>query len=265
MPWTFAHPAAVLPLSRLCPRWLSFPGLVVGSLSPDFAYYVGAGSFASAAHSGWGLLYACLPPSLVLLWLLFRFSGPLTDPLPLPHRELARSALSRSGLRGSWRALTLAASVLIGAATHIGWDAFTHDARTGVQWLPFLGTFLFSVAGWKVHVYTVLQHLSTLAGLSALVIVYRRAARSIAPISLISPVAPAEPAREQARRRSLVRLGAASVAMGMLVTTVRTAATGSPFIPHQFVFGTVISTTSALALFYLLAALRFGQKQAGAA
>ncbi|MFX7840593.1 DUF4184 family protein, partial [Acinetobacter baumannii] len=29
MPWTFAHPAAMLPLRRLCPRWLSWPALVL--------------------------------------------------------------------------------------------------------------------------------------------------------------------------------------------------------------------------------------------
>ncbi|MEJ8845393.1 DUF4184 family protein [Variovorax rhizosphaerae] len=37
MPWTFAHPAAVLPLRRLTGEGrLSFAVLVVGSMSPDF-------------------------------------------------------------------------------------------------------------------------------------------------------------------------------------------------------------------------------------
>jgi WD40 repeat protein len=35
MPWTFAHPAAVLPLRKFCADRLSFAGLVVGSVSPD--------------------------------------------------------------------------------------------------------------------------------------------------------------------------------------------------------------------------------------
>jgi len=41
MPFPVAHPAAVLPLRRYCPRYLSFPALVVGSLSPDLGYLFG--------------------------------------------------------------------------------------------------------------------------------------------------------------------------------------------------------------------------------
>src|ERR1700744_2163138 len=36
MPWTFAHPAAVLPLRKALRSRLSFCALVVGSMSPDF-------------------------------------------------------------------------------------------------------------------------------------------------------------------------------------------------------------------------------------
>jgi hypothetical protein len=41
MPFPVAHLAAVLPLRRYCPRYLSFPALVVGSLSPDLGYLFG--------------------------------------------------------------------------------------------------------------------------------------------------------------------------------------------------------------------------------
>ena len=36
MPFTLAHPAAVLPLRR----WLWFPGLVAGAVAPDVGYYL---------------------------------------------------------------------------------------------------------------------------------------------------------------------------------------------------------------------------------
>ena len=29
MPWTLAHPAAILPLRRFAPRWLSLPALIL--------------------------------------------------------------------------------------------------------------------------------------------------------------------------------------------------------------------------------------------
>ncbi|MBA3727450.1 MAG: DUF4184 family protein, partial [Armatimonadetes bacterium] len=38
MPWTFSHPAAVLPLRRLCPQSLDFAALVIGSTTPDIGY-----------------------------------------------------------------------------------------------------------------------------------------------------------------------------------------------------------------------------------
>ncbi len=57
MPWTFAHPAAILPLRRRLP----LAALVVGSISPDIGYYLGLYPLATFAHSGLGLLMACLP------------------------------------------------------------------------------------------------------------------------------------------------------------------------------------------------------------
>jgi hypothetical protein len=41
MPFPLAHPAAVLPLRRYCPKYLSFPVLIVGSLVPDVGYCLG--------------------------------------------------------------------------------------------------------------------------------------------------------------------------------------------------------------------------------
>ena len=50
MPWTFAHPAAVLPLRRFSgPGLLSFAALVIGSTSPDFLYYIGQFDLAAFA------------------------------------------------------------------------------------------------------------------------------------------------------------------------------------------------------------------------
>jgi hypothetical protein len=39
MPFTFAHPAVVLPGGYLPKQWLSLTGLVVGSRTPDFEYF----------------------------------------------------------------------------------------------------------------------------------------------------------------------------------------------------------------------------------
>ena len=86
MPWTFAHPAAVLPLRRFCPSPLNLAGLIVGSLTPDFGYYIGSSELALFAHSLVGSVYACLPAGLVLLIVFYIVRTPLCFMLPEPHR-----------------------------------------------------------------------------------------------------------------------------------------------------------------------------------
>jgi Domain of unknown function (DUF4184) len=61
MPWTFVHPAAVLPLRQYCANRHLFGALVVGSVSPDLGYYVGRFDMATIAHTLLGLLIVCLP------------------------------------------------------------------------------------------------------------------------------------------------------------------------------------------------------------
>jgi hypothetical protein len=40
MPFTFSHPALILPLTRLPKRWVSATGLVIGSIVPDFEKFL---------------------------------------------------------------------------------------------------------------------------------------------------------------------------------------------------------------------------------
>src|SRR5687768_2920400 len=109
MPVTLpAHAAAVLPLMRWTPRPLDALALVVGAAAPDFVYVLGWNSRVS--HNPLALLTFCLPVGLVLyLWSRF-----LVLPLVMVERPP----------RGSWP--SVAASIVIGAATHVLWDGFTH-------------------------------------------------------------------------------------------------------------------------------------------
>lgn len=86
MPWTFAHPAAVLALRRYCPRYLNFSALVVGSLSPDLGYYLDLFATAKFAHSFTGSLLVCLPLGILLMAVLFLLRKPFWFVLPQPHR-----------------------------------------------------------------------------------------------------------------------------------------------------------------------------------
>lgn len=177
MPWTFAHPAAVLPIRRFSgPSRLSFAALVIGSMSPDFLYYVGRFDLANFTHTPFGVLLVCLPAGLLVLSVALWLRGAIAQILPQPHRDvlLAHSALPHFTLRS----LSLAAaSLMLGAATHVLWDAFTHEGRFFVKHIEFLRVPLFAAFNREFHVFNIIQHASTALGVALLVGVYCRHAR----------------------------------------------------------------------------------------
>lgn len=126
MPITLpAHPVAVLPLLRRCPK-LPPCALVVGSCVPDLHYVLQMGRVD--AHSLPGLFTFNLPVGLVaLLWLEVLILPVLRRTLPSlggfePARFLRTEGLPRSVSGWAWAVLAL----LIGAATHLFLDGLTH-------------------------------------------------------------------------------------------------------------------------------------------
>ncbi|GAA2806729.1 DUF4184 family protein [Streptomyces showdoensis] len=161
MPFTLSHAAAVLPGIRSDGRGrgpLVASALVAGSFSPDLTYFAasavpGAMEFGNVTHSFVGVVTVdvLITAALVALWLMVR------EPLValLPRRWGGRMY---GLLRGRpWRerrpgglALWFCLSAVIGAATHVVWDAFTHLDRWGTRLIPFLGEI---VGGFPVYLY----------------------------------------------------------------------------------------------------------------
>ncbi|MFI9765474.1 DUF4184 family protein [Streptomyces sp. NPDC052415] len=150
MPFTLSHAAAVLPAVRTdgTGRGRLVPAvLVAGSFGPDLTYYAGgavpgAMEFGDVTHSFAGVLTVDVAISwaLVGLWLLVR--EPLVALLP-PARQGRVAALLRCGaprarVRGELVAWWYVSAVL-GALTHVVWDAFTHLDRWGMRLFPVLG------------------------------------------------------------------------------------------------------------------------------
>ncbi|MFJ6215978.1 DUF4184 family protein [Streptomyces sp. NPDC092296] len=157
MPFTLSHPAAVLPFLRRgrARGPLVASALVAGSMAPDVPYFAdsllhGAFGYGTATHSLWGVptLDVAIAALLVAVW-----HGLLREPLTalLPDRWAAAVRTLTAPRRhppraadGGWFALSAA----VGAATHVGWDDFTHHDRAGVRLLPVLDT---TVAGQPLH------------------------------------------------------------------------------------------------------------------
>ena len=165
MPWTFAHPAAAIFVRRFGGASLPLSGLVVGSLSPDFGYYVGAFGLATHAHTLRGTLDVCLPSAFVLLLIVLRLRRVLVAPLPQPHRRAIEGLPSPSFWTASDAARMIAA-LWIGAMTHVAWDSFTHASGLMVSIIAPLREVLFEVPGRRFATYNILQHAGTLFGLS---------------------------------------------------------------------------------------------------
>ncbi|RJG03683.1 DUF4184 family protein [Noviherbaspirillum sedimenti] len=164
MPFTFAHPAAVIPLHWALRRHVVLSALVIGSMAPDFQNFLPFDVDRSDSHSLAGMFWFCLPLGM-LLYLAFHLL--LKKPLCelLPPAVAARLAVTRPApLLPSVSGQRILLSLLLGIVTHLAWDAFTHYGFLSVFILPFLSTHLFSVGSYHVYPYKLLQHASTVGG-----------------------------------------------------------------------------------------------------
>ncbi|QKJ30771.1 DUF4184 family protein [Mucilaginibacter mali] len=163
MPFTFAHPAIVLPFGRLSKRWVSLTGLVIGSMVPDFEYFIRMRVCSNYSHTLPGLFWFDLPLGLLLVFIYqILIKDKLICNLPSWLNQRFSSFMWRPFYTAN-HFLILIISILTGAASHLLWDGFTHPAGYFVQRIDWLRTTP-PVFGFRIHVFKVLQHLSTITG-----------------------------------------------------------------------------------------------------
>ncbi|MEV6875812.1 DUF4184 family protein [Amycolatopsis sp. NPDC051128] len=204
MPFTLSHPAGVLPLAR---HPLMPSALVAGSVAPDLFWFLPApeGFGLSRTHESAAVLW--LDPLLALA-LLAVFHLLLKRPLlALAPRPLAERLPRRpfSWKRPGWIALSL----VLGAATHVGWDAFTHE-NGGPAFLRIP-----IVTG--VDVGRLIQLISTLGGAAVLAWWLRHWYRT-------APVTPAPPGIHH--RKTVAVFLAGGALAGVLISVL-------PFLAHH--------------------------------
>ena len=168
MPFTISHAAAALPLRRFGKFRLPLAALMIGSMSPDYAYFVPGGFERMETHSIAGLFLFCWPVSLGLWMLFVRVLEPPTTAL-LPENWRTRFPPSSRDM--TLRVLALASvAVLLGALTHLVWDAFTHGRTFVTHAFPALKSVAFNVAGYRIRWFYLFQLLSSVIGIAALAI-----------------------------------------------------------------------------------------------
>lgn len=159
MPMTLAHPAAVLPLRRL---GLPMSALVLGSMVPDIPVFLGRQGVYGFTHGWQGVLTVDLAAVVVGLVLWFSVvRDPVVDlaPARVRNRLPERARLDRR----AWVLVPVAS--VVGSATHVAWDAFTHADVWGTDHIAWLRE-----AHWGLEGYRWAQYVSGVLGLAVVAV-----------------------------------------------------------------------------------------------
>jgi lipid-A-disaccharide synthase-like uncharacterized protein len=214
MPFTFAHPAIVLPLKHLPKRWYSLTGLIIGSMTPDFEYFIRMQVKSNYSHTLPGLFWFDVPLGMLLgLIYLLAVRDKLIVNLPEFLNRRFIKYLNQPLKISILSIAVMTCSVFIGAASHLFWDGFTHPHAYFVQRFPSLATTV-NLGGQRVFIYKILQHCSTLVGFAVI-------AGSIILM----------PQKRSARAASMAKYWA-TIVITMALTTIIRLLTGLQL--HQF-------------------------------
>lgn len=249
MPFTLAHPAAVLPFRRFGARYTSLSALVLGSMMPDLGYFFALRVPAALTHSVAGIFLFCLPAGL-LAYVLFHAI------LRRPMIALAPDAVSgRMNVTNPWfprtagSLLAIVLSIVIGAATHLGWDAFTHAHTAVTRNVELLRALVGPVAGPQVRVFKVLQYFSGVLGLAIL-------AASAAKWMRLTPPARSEPDLSRGYRLAVIAGILAAGAAGGAAKALSWHGQSFERIVFAAITGGMAAMTGAMLLFCVAWQLR---------
>ncbi|UWZ82097.1 DUF4184 family protein [Occallatibacter riparius] len=240
MPFTFAHAAAALPFRR---TKLIASGVVIGCFAPDFEYFVRLAPKGGFGHTLPGLFALDLPLGLAVFWLFHKYAKhPLWLWSPNGVRRRVKLDSRTAPFQGVAQIALVLVSILIGAATHILWDSFTHRSFWPYQhWIFLRYTVRLPIAG-SVPYYKLLQHASTAIGMIVLWIWFVRQP-SNAPIDL-----PRSGSAKANERIAFVSVSAIALAGGILRAF---AGAGVPSGLHRIETFSADAVITTISLFWL--------------
>lgn len=167
MPFTFSHPAIILPLKKVSRHWFSINGLVIGSMAPDIAYFFQMDGNADIGHSLVGIFLFDLPISFLVGLLYHQWvRNILIDYLPTPldkHFTLLKDFNFVEYLRKKW--LIFVFSAFIGSLSHLFWDGLAEKNGLIDRLSPGLLKKTVSLAGITVTWDVFIEHTGSVVGL----------------------------------------------------------------------------------------------------
>lgn len=166
MPFTISHAAIVVPFYNTSRQYLSATGLIIGSMVPDFLYFIFLNPYFNSGHLWWGIFVYDIPLALLLAYLYHNVIKPVLLPY-LPNWAGGRLQLFRSFNWNSYfrqHYIVVITSFIIGILTHFFLDAFTHGEGAFVTRIPFLQRDI-QVLHHPMKMWYLMQYLSSVAGL----------------------------------------------------------------------------------------------------
>jgi hypothetical protein len=172
MPYTLSHVAAVLPFSRQLARLQILSAMVIGSMVPDFGYFLPIHLQRAATHGAVSLVTFSLPLGLLTYWIFQRWmKAPLFNLLPDPAYIRWRPFSTPAVLTSPRQWLLAACGVLVGAVIHLVWDGFTHEGARGMRMMPELDDWRFELHGHHLIGARLLQDGSSMLGIAVILVV----------------------------------------------------------------------------------------------
>jgi hypothetical protein len=206
MPFTFAHPAAVLPLRRS--RFLQTVPLIIGSVVPDAPYFLPwtVAKHIPDTHSFHASFTVDIPLGMILLIATLLLKEPLTVLLGARARWICSRSIERFYARPLHWPIALF-SILIGTWTHLAWDSITHQSGWTAERVAALSAPV-SIFGWDTETSHLLQYLSSVFGLVVL------ALWSLSLLRRVPATVVTDQARPRARWLLLAVVAVAALAIG---------------------------------------------------
>lgn len=163
MPFTASHPAIIIPLLKR--RLFSVSGLIMGSMVPDFEFFIRLQAQVVHGHSYLAMFWLNIPLAIFCITLYHVVvRNQFILHLPMYFRKRFQPFLTFdwiSYFKSNY--LKVGYSILVGNLSHLFWDGFTHFDGFFVLKMPFLFTeFL------QVPLYHILQYGCSVLGALAI-------------------------------------------------------------------------------------------------
>jgi hypothetical protein len=168
MPFTLSHVISIVPIYRYFKKYFSISGLIMGSMAPDFEFFLRITLFGVWGHTFKGIFFFNLPISILLIfifhiWVRDALITYLPNSISKKYIRYFKFDWLKYFKKNYFKVIV---SIFVGILTHFACDNLTHEPnyisplyfQTLENKLQFLG--------FELPVYGLLQIISSILGLA---------------------------------------------------------------------------------------------------